>query len=100
MATAQEQIKPATQNMPKVKPEHPFAKLCRLHTAIVIQQKGGNVIKGRVKWFRHNFLKLTDAEIIGANKTVKTEWLLVDHNSIAHVHPDPDATEEQPTATE
>jgi hypothetical protein len=100
MAATQEQIKPVANNTPKLKPEHPLAKLCRFKTAIVIQQKGGNVIKGRAKWFRHNFVKLTDAEIIGANKTIKTAWLLVDHNSIAHVHPDPDVSPEQPTATE
>src|SRR6185437_9251218 len=95
MATAQQEIKPAPESKPKLKPEHPLAKLCRFKAEIVIQQKGGNVIKGRAKWFRHNFIKLTDAEIIGANKTVKTAWLLVDHNSIAHVHPDPDAAAEQ-----
>lgn len=98
MAAAQQEIKPAADRTPKLKPEHPFAKLCRFKTAVVIQQKGGNVIKGRLKWFRHNFLKLTDVEIIGANKTVKTAWLLVDHNSIAHVHPDADAQDAEQQA--
>ena len=92
MAAAQEQIKIDAQATPKKKPrfDHPFTTLGVFKVAVVIQQKGGNIIKGRVKWFRNGFLKLTDAEVIGLNRQVKTAWLLVDHNTVAHLHPDPD----------
>lgn len=96
MATAEQKIQPNTQPVQKKEPgkpklEHPFQKLCAFKIPIVIQQKGGIVVKGRTKWFRNGLLKLTDVEIIGTNKQVKTEWLLLDHQTIAHVHPDPDA---------
>ena len=70
---------------------HPLMKLCAFKVPVVIQQKGGNVIKGRAKWFRKGYLKLTDAEVIGSNRQTKTDWILVDHQSIAHIHPDSDA---------
>ncbi len=69
-------------------PPHPFTKICANQAAVVVQQKGGNIIRGRAKWYRSGFLKLTDVEIIGTRNQVKTPWILIEGHAIAHLHPD------------
>lgn len=70
-------------------PEHPLFKLCFWKSWIVIQQKGGNIITGRAKWFRKGFLKLEPAKVQGLNRQVTIPWILVDNQTIAHIHPAP-----------
>lgn len=83
---------------PPQKPPHPFSKLCAARLPIVIQQKGGNIVRGRAKWYRSGYLKIEDATIIGKNHTAVVAWVLVENQAIAHLHPDtsqPDTTETQ-----
>lgn len=66
---------------------HPLVKLCNFNVPLVVQQKGGIVIKGTPKWYRRGYLKLTDAEVVGLHHQTKVKWILIDNQTIAHVHP-------------
>lgn len=79
-------------------PAHPFTKLCAARLIVVVQQKGGNVIKGRAKWFRSGLLKLTEAEIIGNKHQVTVPWVLIEAHAIAHLHPE--TTSPEPVETQ
>ena len=74
------------QNSPK--PPHPFISLCAERAQIVIQQKGGILIRGKMKRLNSGILSLTDATIKGQNHEVTVPWVLIDHQSIAHLHPE------------
>ena len=78
---------------PIIKPPHPFVALCTHHINVVIQQKGGTIVRGRVKWFRAGWLKVEKVEITGINRQVNLPWTLIEHQSIAHIHPDVNASE-------
>lgn len=73
---------------PVSKPPHPLTKLCAAHLPVVVQQKGGNIVRGRAKWYRSGYLKLEPATITGKNQTVSVPWVLIENQSIAHLHPD------------
>lgn len=78
---------PKESGVGKQEPAHPLVKLCNFTVLLVVQQKGGVIIKGTAKWFRKGYLKLTDAEVVGLRHQTKVKWILIDHQSIAHVHP-------------
>lgn len=85
MSTAATEIKPDTQ---KERPQHPILKLCATGMRVVLQQKGGVIIIGIPKWFRKGYLKLMDAQLEGRNHKVSVPWVIIEHGSIAHIHPE------------
>lgn len=98
MATAEKEIeKQAVPEKSFFTAGHPFSKICANRVMVVVQQKGGNVIKGQAKWFRSGYLKLMNAEVIGAKNRVKVPWILIENHSIAHLHPEGEAQPVEPS---
>ena len=85
MATAEKQIKEVTIVEPKPIFTSKFWDQW-LGKTMVIQTKGKAIVKGKFTEFRNTFLRIEDAEIVGARYTARPTVVMVDRNFISHFH--------------